>query len=314
MRWAATALFVIAIATDALDGHLARSRNLVTDLGKILDPIADKALTGAALVVLWVLGELPWWVTILILVREIGITVWRFAVLSKGRVVPASKGGKTKTVLQSVAIASRAGAVACAARPLDALGEHRLHGGGLRGDDPDRHAVPDRRPAHRPGMTAARALDLLRDRGWTLGVAESLTGGLLADAFVRVPGASSVVLLGGVVAYATPLKHAMLGVDAGLLERRARSIPRWRGRWPTGCAAPWRSTAGRPTSGCPPRGSPARTTRAGSRRAPSGSASRRVHGAIARGAALPGDRGRGAGGRGASSRSRCSSRRSRCAE
>ena len=103
LRWLATALFVVAISTDSLDGHLARSRNLVTDLGKILDPIADKALTGAALVVLSVLGEVPWWVTALILVREVGITVWRFAVLSK-RVVPASKGGKTKTVLQSVAI------------------------------------------------------------------------------------------------------------------------------------------------------------------------------------------------------------------
>ena len=104
LRWLATALFVVAISTDSLDGHLARSRNLVTDLGKILDPIADKALTGAALVVLSALGELPWWVTIPILVREVGITVWRFAVLSK-RVIPASKGGKTKTVLQSVAIA-----------------------------------------------------------------------------------------------------------------------------------------------------------------------------------------------------------------
>jgi CDP-diacylglycerol---glycerol-3-phosphate 3-phosphatidyltransferase len=103
LRWVATALFVVAISTDSLDGHLARSRNLITDLGKILDPIADKALTGAALVVLSVLGEVPVWVTALILVREIGITVWRFAVLSK-RVVPASKGGKTKTVLQSVAI------------------------------------------------------------------------------------------------------------------------------------------------------------------------------------------------------------------
>ena len=103
LRWVSTALFVVAISTDSLDGHLARSRNLVTDLGKILDPIADKALTGAALVVLSVLGQLPWWVTGLILAREVGITVWRFVVLSK-RVIPASKGGKTKTVLQSVAI------------------------------------------------------------------------------------------------------------------------------------------------------------------------------------------------------------------
>lgn len=104
VRWTATVLFVLAISTDSLDGHLARSRNLVTDLGKILDPIADKALTGAALVVLSVLAELPWWVTVPILVREVGITVYRFAVLSK-RVIPASKGGKTKTVVQSVAIA-----------------------------------------------------------------------------------------------------------------------------------------------------------------------------------------------------------------
>ncbi len=103
VRWAATAIFVVAIATDGLDGHLARSRNLITDLGKILDPIADKALTGAALVVLSAVGELPWWVTALILLREVGITVYRFAVLSK-RVIPASKGGKVKTVLQSVAI------------------------------------------------------------------------------------------------------------------------------------------------------------------------------------------------------------------
>jgi CDP-diacylglycerol--glycerol-3-phosphate 3-phosphatidyltransferase len=103
LRWVAAALFVVAISTDSLDGHLARGRDLVTDLGKILDPIADKALTGAALVMLSILGELPWWVTALILVREIGITVYRFAVLSK-RVIPASKGGKLKTVLQSVAI------------------------------------------------------------------------------------------------------------------------------------------------------------------------------------------------------------------
>ncbi len=103
LRWASTVLFVVAISTDSLDGHLARSRNLVTDLGKILDPIADKALTGAALVVLSVLGELPWWVTGVVLVREVGITVYRFAVLSN-RVIPASKGGKLKTVLQSVAI------------------------------------------------------------------------------------------------------------------------------------------------------------------------------------------------------------------
>jgi CDP-diacylglycerol--glycerol-3-phosphate 3-phosphatidyltransferase len=104
LRYAAAALFIVAIATDSLDGHLARSRNLVTNVGIILDPIADKVLIGGALVTLSILGELWWWVTIVIMVRELGITVFRFAVLSKS-VIPASRGGKLKTVVQSVAIA-----------------------------------------------------------------------------------------------------------------------------------------------------------------------------------------------------------------
>lgn len=103
LRWAAAALFILAIATDGVDGSLARSRNLVTNVGIILDPIADKVLTGAALIMLSVLGELWWWVTIVILVRELGITAFRFAVLRK-RVIPASRGGKLKTVAQSIAI------------------------------------------------------------------------------------------------------------------------------------------------------------------------------------------------------------------
>jgi CDP-diacylglycerol--glycerol-3-phosphate 3-phosphatidyltransferase len=104
LRWAAAVLFIVAIATDSLDGYLARGRNLVTNVGIILDPIADKVLIGGALVTLSILGELWWWVTIVIMVRELGITVFRFAVLSKS-VIPASKGGKLKTVIQSVAIA-----------------------------------------------------------------------------------------------------------------------------------------------------------------------------------------------------------------
>jgi CDP-diacylglycerol--glycerol-3-phosphate 3-phosphatidyltransferase len=103
LRYAAAALFIVAIATDGIDGHIARSRNQVTDLGKLLDPIADKVLTGAALVGLSILSELPWWVTVVILVREVGITVFRFAVLSD-RVIPASRGGKLKTLAQSIAI------------------------------------------------------------------------------------------------------------------------------------------------------------------------------------------------------------------
>lgn len=103
LRWVAAAFFVIAIATDAWDGHIARSRGLVTDLGKLLDPIADKFLTGGALVGLSILGELPWWVTVLVLLRELGITVHRLFE-ARSVVVAAAWMGKLKTVAQSVAI------------------------------------------------------------------------------------------------------------------------------------------------------------------------------------------------------------------
>ena len=102
-RWVALALFAAAMYTDKLDGDIARARGLITDFGKIADPIADKLLTGTALVLFSLLGELWWWVTILILVREWGITVIRFVVIRYG-VMAASKGGKTKTVLQTAAL------------------------------------------------------------------------------------------------------------------------------------------------------------------------------------------------------------------
>ena len=102
-RVIAFVLFWVASATDFLDGRLARNRGLVTDFGKIADPIADKALTGAALITLSVMHELSWWVTAAILVREVGITALRFAVIRRG-VIAASRGGKLKTLLQMVAI------------------------------------------------------------------------------------------------------------------------------------------------------------------------------------------------------------------
>ena len=98
LRWWAAGLFALAIATDRIDGDLARKRGLVTDFGKVTDPIADKALTGMAFVGLSVLGELPWWITIAVLVREWGITIMRFVVIRHG-VMPAGRGGKTKTAL-----------------------------------------------------------------------------------------------------------------------------------------------------------------------------------------------------------------------
>ena len=102
-RWLAAIVFVVASATDLADGAIARARNLVTTFGKVADPIADKALTGVALLGLSWLGELPWWVTVVILGREITITVTRFIVIRHG-VIPASRGGKTKTVTQMLAI------------------------------------------------------------------------------------------------------------------------------------------------------------------------------------------------------------------
>jgi CDP-diacylglycerol--glycerol-3-phosphate 3-phosphatidyltransferase len=102
-RVVAFIIFVTAVITDRFDGAVARSYDMVTEFGKLADPIADKALIGAALIGLSMLGDLPWWVTVLILVREIGITVLRLAVI-RGGVIPASRGGKLKTLVQAVAI------------------------------------------------------------------------------------------------------------------------------------------------------------------------------------------------------------------
>ncbi|TWP37615.1 CDP-diacylglycerol--glycerol-3-phosphate 3-phosphatidyltransferase [Leekyejoonella antrihumi] len=103
-RVAAFGVFVVASITDRIDGDLARSRGLVTDFGKMVDPIADKALMGMALVGLSIINALPWWITVVVLVRELGITLLRLLVIRHG-VLPASRGGKVKTALQALAIA-----------------------------------------------------------------------------------------------------------------------------------------------------------------------------------------------------------------
>jgi CDP-diacylglycerol---glycerol-3-phosphate 3-phosphatidyltransferase len=99
----AFAAFAVACITDLVDGDLARRRNLVTEIGKVADPIADKALIGAALIGLASLGDLPWWVVAVVLGRELGITGLRFFVIRHG-VIPASRGGKAKTLVQNIAI------------------------------------------------------------------------------------------------------------------------------------------------------------------------------------------------------------------
>ena len=102
-RITAFAIFAVAVITDHFDGALARSYGMVTEFGTLADPIADKALIGSALVGLSLLGDLPWWVTVVIVVRELGVTLLRLVVLRRG-VIPASRGGKLKTLVQAVAI------------------------------------------------------------------------------------------------------------------------------------------------------------------------------------------------------------------
>ena len=103
LRMAATVVFFVAAVTDLVDGWIARTWDLVTSFGKVADPIADKALTGAAFLLLSAYGALPWWVTVVILAREWGVTALRFWVIRRG-VIAASRGGKIKTALQTLAI------------------------------------------------------------------------------------------------------------------------------------------------------------------------------------------------------------------
>lgn len=103
-RWVAFALFAVAMITDKIDGDLARKHGLVTDFGKIADPIADKAITGMAFIGLSIVGDVWWWVTVVVLLREWSVTLLRLSVL-KQVVIPAARSGKIKTVLQGFALA-----------------------------------------------------------------------------------------------------------------------------------------------------------------------------------------------------------------
>ena len=122
LRCWAFAVFLVAILTDRIDGDIARRRNLVTDFGKLMDPIADKALTGMAFVGLSIIGELWWWVTLLVLGREWGITLLRFLVIRYG-VMPASRGGKIKTTLQAIALCGLVLPLRSLSGSLEPLGE-----------------------------------------------------------------------------------------------------------------------------------------------------------------------------------------------
>lgn len=103
VNWLLLLAFILIAASDGIDGAIARKRNMVTKLGKILDPIADKILLGGSFIVLSVLEVLDWRITVLILVREVAMTVYRLIVV-KNKVIPASASGKSKTIVQAIAI------------------------------------------------------------------------------------------------------------------------------------------------------------------------------------------------------------------
>ncbi len=104
-RCVAFTIFVAAMITDKIDGDIARARNLVTNFGKIADPIADKAITGMAFIGLSIVGDIWWWVTIVVLVREWSVTLLRLSILQHV-VLQASQSGKIKTTLQGIALAA----------------------------------------------------------------------------------------------------------------------------------------------------------------------------------------------------------------
>ena len=221
----AAALFIVFSLTDTLDGQIARKRGTVSDLGKFLDPLADKLFVLSVLIVLVQEGLVAAWVVVVIFSRELLITILRSMGASRGRVIAAAPLGKTKTVMQMAAVALLilqrpypalvliTGVVVWVAviftivSGIDYLVRFRyLLGVGDSVPEPD---SPLRRRAAELGA-------ILAERGFTVSVAESCTGGLLGAAFTDQPG-SSAYFLGGVIAYSNDVKRDQLGVSDALL-------------------------------------------------------------------------------------------------
>lgn len=233
--WIAAGIFVVISCTDWLDGYLARKRNEVTDFGKFMDPLADKILVTAALLVLIELGAIPSWVVLIIVAREFIVSGVRMVAASKGEVIAASWYGKFKTVFQMVAIVlfvvkespafgdSSSGfyiglyvlswtvmgiaLILTVVSMIDYISKARhLIGFKPKGDA----AVVKERPL------AERVIDAAKERELRIGTAESCTGGLVSAALVDVPGASDAVW-GGVVSYVNDVKRSCLGVSGDTL-------------------------------------------------------------------------------------------------
>lgn len=237
---AAAALFILFSFTDTLDGQLARRRGTVSDLGKFLDPLADKLFVLSVLIVLVQEGLVAAWVVVLIFSRELIITILRSVGASQGRVIGAAPLGKTKTVMQMsavtllilqrpypwlVPVADVAIGVAIVFTiwsGLDYMWRFRHLLGPFDSSRLPGRAGPSggaREPGEPAGAEGGRELgEALRRAGLTISVAESCTGGLLGSLITDQPG-SSAYFIGGVVAYSDEVKHAQLGVSSALLER-----------------------------------------------------------------------------------------------
>ena len=252
--WIAAAIFVAISCTDWLDGYLARKRNEVTDFGKFMDPLADKILVTAALLVLVELRAIPSWVVLVIVAREFIVSGVRMVAASKGEVIAASWYGKFKTVFQMVAIVlfvlkenpvlgdfssgfytalyvaswlvMAAALVLTVVSMVDYISKARHLLGFRPKNAPADATVGEELPL------AERVIGAARDAGLTVGTAESCTGGLIAATLTDVPGASEA-LRGGIVSYANEVKRDSLGVSEQVLaeygavsEQTARAMAR----------------------------------------------------------------------------------------
>ncbi len=273
-RDAAAILFVLASVTDLVDGAIARRYGLVTTFGKVADPIADKALTGVALIGLSLLGDLSWWVTGIILVREIGVTLLRFWVIEHG-VIPASRGGKLKTVAQTVAIAMYLadvppGLVGDGQRHRDGPGPGP-HGGdrpGLRGSGgaPAADASRDRQQPGRPPCRLSRRA--WWRRCWSGGSrSRPVSPSRPASWRRRSPRCRAAPRCCAAGSWPTRPTSS----DCSSASPTRSSVPAWSAsRW----RRPWRAVppiGSVPTSGSAPPASPARTPMTASRSGRSGS-------------------------------------------
>ncbi len=245
----ATIIFVLISCTDWLDGYLARKRNEITVFGQFIDPLADKILVAAALLALIELGVLPSWPVLIILAREFMVAGIRMIAASQGKVIPASWLGKTKTVLQIIAIilflikeslylpdiasvlssplyisswiVMIAAVILTVVSLLDYINKarHIITFSSSLNESSDNTVPNEENSREKISSIALHVIDRAKEAHKTLGTAESLTGGLIAASLTDIPGSSEVVR-GSIVSYSSEVKHNILSVDAELLEKQ----------------------------------------------------------------------------------------------